>query len=107
MPSINYRLLREQVSIENVLALIDYQPVKRIGDQIRGPCPIHGSTSRNSRIFSVSVRKNVYQCFKCRAKGNQLDLWIALTKQPIHEAALELCDKLGIVPPLLTEKRSP
>lgn len=107
MPRIDYRLLREQVAIEAVLALVDYVPVRQIGDNIRGPCPIHGSKSKRSKIFSACTQRNIFQCFKCEAKGNQLDLWMAVSGLPIYESALELCDKLGIEPPLLTEKRSP
>jgi hypothetical protein len=95
---IDYALLRRQVTISQVLELIDFHPVSRSGSQVRGPCPVHRSSSEKSRVFSVNLEKNTYQCFgrKCGSKGNQLDLYVAVTGLPIYEAALELCEKLGI-----------
>jgi DNA primase len=72
------------------------QAVETSGDEVRAPCPIHGSTSPTSRSFSANIRKQTYVCFKCGAAGNQLDLWVATSKLPLHEAARDLCDRLGI-----------
>ncbi|MDZ4819962.1 MAG: CHC2 zinc finger domain-containing protein [Planctomycetota bacterium] len=60
------------------------------------PCPIHGSESPQSRSFSVSVEKQVYQCFAacCGSKGNQLDLVAATTGQSLYDAAVDLCLRL-------------
>ena len=81
-----------------MLELIDFHPLSRSGSQVRGPCPVHHSTSEKSRVFSVNLAKNTYQCFakKCGSKGNQLDLYVAASGLPIYEAALELCQMLGI-----------
>ena len=68
------------------------------GDQVRGPCPVHGSTSPGSRTFSANLRQNTFQCFKCGEKGNQLDLYVAVTKLPIYKAVRELCERAGIDP---------
>jgi len=95
MPGIDYRALRSQVGIADMLWLCTFQAVETAGDQVRGPCPIHGSTSPTSRSFSANLRKNNFRCFKCGASGNQLDLWMAITKLPLHEAARDLCAKLG------------
>jgi len=37
---------------------------------------------------------NAYRCFHCGSAGNQLDLWVAATKQPLYQAAIELCQRL-------------
>jgi DNA primase len=96
MPGIDFKRVREQISIIRVLELIDYEPTRRLGDQLRGPCPIHGSTSRRSRSFSVDTRGNCFQCFKCGAAGNQLDLWANLQGLSIFEASKDLCQRMGM-----------
>jgi len=96
--AIDFPELRRRVSIAQVLDVVKFQPRSRSGAQLRGPCPVHRSTSEKSRAFSVNLERNVFQCFKpaCGAKGNQLDLYAAVTGLPVYEAAIELCEKLGI-----------
>lgn len=96
MPGIDYAKLRSLVNMADVLHLADIDAVAAAGDQHRGPCPIHGSSSPTSTTFSVSLRKNTFHCFKCGAKGNQLDLWAAISKLPLYEAARDLCERLEI-----------
>jgi DNA primase len=57
-----------------------------------GRCPIHGESGRGGRTFSVHPGKGVYQCFHppCASHGNVLDLWAAVHKLPLREAALHL-----------------
>jgi DNA primase len=66
------------------------------GDQVRGGCPIHGSSSPESRSFSAHLKANTFRCFKCNSQGNQLDLWAAATNQRLYKAAIELCQRLAI-----------
>lgn len=100
MPVIDYKRLRDEVSISQVLDLLDYQPTGRQEDQIRGPCPIHGSHT-TSRVFSVNLSRNMFRCFKCEATGNQLDLWRMISRLPLYEATIALCEKLSIELPRL------
>ena len=51
MPGINFDQLRKEISIEEVLSLIGFEQTSRSGNQLRGPCPVHGSTSSSSRTF--------------------------------------------------------
>lgn len=60
-----------------------------------GPCPVHGSTSPNSRSFSVNLDAGRYFCHKCRSHGNALELWAAVHKLRVYDAALDLCRALG------------
>jgi DNA primase len=99
MPSVDFASLKRVISIEQVLKLLEFSMVARTGDQIRGPCPIHKSSSAQSRSFSVNLRANTFQCFSCHAKGNQLDLWARANYLPIHTAAITLCERLGIEVP--------
>src|SRR5262249_20779071 len=105
MPGVCYRQLRASLSMKDVLALLGWQPRTRCGDPLRGPCPLHGSTSPPSRCFAVHVGKGVYHCFRCGASGNALDLYAAATRQPLYAAALELCRRLGLAVPWLPADR--
>jgi DNA primase len=92
-----------------VLELLGWRSVERHGAQLRGPCPVHGSQSPNSRSFSVSLDKHIYQCFAscCTSTGNLLDLYAAATGQHLYEAAFDLCHRLGIEPPLSETREVP
>jgi len=94
MPAIDYTAARAQLSIAEVLRLIDYQPRTHRGLCLRGPCPLHGGRSPQSRSFAVHLGKNVYHCFRCDAGGNALDLWAALRRLPLHAAVVDLCERL-------------
>ena len=105
MPALDYRQLRTLVSIKEVLDLLGFSAVASSGNQLRGPCPLHRSGSAKSRVFSVSLAKNTFQCFKCKAAGNHLDLWILATRQTLYEAALDLCNRLGRPIPWLNRQQ--
>jgi DNA primase len=99
MPGIDFVLLRRQISLPQVLDLVGFTPTTRCGPQWRGPCPVHRSASPRSRSFAAHVAKNCWHCFRCGAGGNALDLYLAVTKLPVYEGALELCARLGISAP--------
>jgi DNA primase len=99
MPAIDFTLLRQQVSLAQVLDLVGFTPTTRCGPQWRGPCPVHGSKSPRSRSFAAHVEKNCWHCFRCGASGNALDLYLAVTKLPVYEGALELCTRLHVAVP--------
>src|SRR5262245_40143569 len=99
MPGVDYAVVRSLVTMSSVLSLIGFVPSESLGAELRGPCPIHVSSSSTSRSFAGNIRKHNFHCFKCGAKGNQLDLWVAVAKLPIHQAARDLCEKSGISVP--------
>jgi DNA primase len=99
MPGIDFRQARQEVRLAEVLALLDYRPCRRAGEQWRGPCPVHGSRSATSHCFSAPLGKGIWHCFRCGAGGNALDLWAAVTNQGIYEAVLALYRRLGRRPP--------
>jgi len=101
MPGIDYAELRAVVTIAQVLELAGFDSSETSGDQVRGPCPVHRSSSAGSRSFSANLSKNTFRCFKCGAAENQLDLWMAVTKLPLHDAARDLCSRLGVEMPLI------
>ena len=95
MPGIDFRQARLSVRLADVLELLGFEPSTRRGDQLRGPCPVHGSRTPASRSFAADASKNLWHCFRCGAGGNVLDLWVAVTRQPLHAAVIDLCRRLG------------
>jgi hypothetical protein len=107
---LDYSRLRESVSISDVLWQIGWQPVSVRGQQLRGPCPIHKSSRKTSQTFSVHSGKNAFRCFKAdcagASGGNAIDLFALVTGESIYRASVELCRKIGIEPPLLSQTES-
>jgi putative transposase len=100
-PAIDFAAVRAAITMAAVLQLLGFQANSSRGTQQRGPCPLHGSTSGTSRCFSVNLDQHAFHCFKCGRSGNALDLWAHATQQPPYDAAIDLCDRLGIPPPTL------
>jgi DNA primase len=99
MPGIDFWRLRQQLSLAQVLDLVGFAPTTRRGPQVRGPCPVHGSRAPRSRSFAAHLEKHCWRCFGCGAGGNALDLYLAATRLPVYEGALELCAQLHVPVP--------
>ena len=95
MPGVDFRVLRREITMEQVLNQLGIVPASRSAHQCHGPCPVHGSTSAGSRSLSVNLETGRYYCHKCKSHGNQLELWAAVHQLQIHEAAIDLCRALG------------
>jgi hypothetical protein len=95
---VDYAFLREQITIERVLEHLGLLPRLRGGQQRRGPCPLHSHPAAEDRTFSVNVTKNIFRCFHAdfAAQGNALDLWAAVHRLPLYEAALHLAETFGL-----------
>jgi transposase len=109
---IDYAALRNQISMEQVLAQLGcLTRLKGSGVQRRGPCPIHAASDTRHRCFSVNLEKKVFHCFHpaCGAQGNVLDLWAAVRRLPLYAAARDLAETFQV--PLVflsgTGKRNP
>jgi DNA primase len=105
MAGIDFSQVRQQVSLGLVLELLGFVPVARVGEQVRGPCPLHRSRSPRSRSFAAHLGRGVWHCFVCGAGGNTLDLWAQVTGQGVYAAALDLCQRLGLAVPRLAGRR--
>lgn len=101
MPGIHFAVLRQQVPLAQVLDLVGFTALTRRGPQLRGRCPLHGSSSRRSRSFAAHLERGCWYCFRCGAGGNALDLYLAVTKLPLYQGALELCQRLHLAVPWL------
>jgi len=95
MPGIDFGRLRREITMEQVLTLLRFEPSQRTGDQWYGACPLHQSTPGRQRHFSVNVAIGRYHCHKCHSQGNQLELWSAFTKKKLPPAMIDLCRALG------------
>jgi hypothetical protein len=95
MPGVDFDVLRSGITMQQVLNEIGFRATHRVGDQLRGPCPVHGSTSKNSRVFSVNLSTGRYCCHKCKSHGNQLELYAAVRETTVYQAAVDLCHALG------------
>jgi DNA primase len=95
MPGIDYRQARACLPLAEVLQLLGFEATAHESGQERGPCPVHKSRTPRSRSFAAHLRKNLWHCHRCGAGGNALDLWVAVTRQPLHAAVIDLCTRLG------------
>ena len=95
MPGVDFDRLRAEITMEQVLSLLGLQPSRCSGVQWYGRCPLHESTPGRCRSFSVNVAIGRYCCHRCHSHGNQLELWAAATKLPLHQATIDLCHRLG------------
>jgi DNA primase len=87
--------LRDQITIQQVLEHLGFfAGLRGHGQQRRGPCPVHSQREGVERTFSVNLDKNMFQCFHagCGLKGNALDLWAAVHRLPLYEAAINLAE---------------
>jgi transposase len=92
-PQVDFAYLRKQITMEQVLRHLGLlEGLRGRGQQLRGRCPVHAPARVKEQTFSVHLGKNVFQCFQaeCGAQGNVLDLWAALQRLPLYEAALHL-----------------
>lgn len=94
---IDYRELKQQIRLVDLLTTIGWNRTKGRGEQLRGPCPLPGCCAKssnrptdNNHTFSVHTTKNVYQSFRCRSTGNVLDFWQTYRATSLHQAAIEL-----------------
>src|SRR5262249_27883342 len=98
-PRVDYAFLREQISMERVLAHLGLlERLRGGGQQRRGPCPLHSHPAAAERTFSVHLSKGAFRCFhaECAARGNALDLWAAVHRLPLYDAALHLAETFGL-----------
>jgi DNA primase len=83
---LSFKELKQRISIEHVLRhynLFDGLQLK--GKSLRGSCPF--CEVQEGTPFSVSLEKQCYQCFACRASGNILDFVAKWEGVSIREAS--------------------
>jgi CHC2 zinc finger len=73
--------------IADVVHLLGLSGLKRAGHELVGPCPRCGGTDR----FGVNLRKGLFQCRRCEAKGDGLALVMWDRGLGFHDALTWLC----------------
>lgn len=77
---VDFKALRARLDFEQVLKHYGVE-VKRKGDQHHGFCPLPNHTGkRNSPSFSANLKRGIFQCFGCGAKGNTLEFAALMEK---------------------------
>ena len=84
---VNFPAVKAAITMEQVLEHYGLlHKFKRSGDRLSGPCPIH--KGENPTQFSVSIEKNVWNCFsECKHGGNTLDFIAKMEDVSILAAA--------------------
>ncbi len=88
---VDFKAVKEAVTIKMALDHYAVRGLRKVGDEMRGPCPIHKNDT--SRSFHANLSKNAFNCFSCKARGNVLDFVAALEKCSVRDAALKLYEQ--------------
>ncbi len=105
---LDFTHIKTQLPLSRVLDHLGLTPrLKGADPQRRCACPIHRGDGRG-RTFSVNLDRNQYQCFetRCQSQGDVIDLWAALNRMTVRDAALDLVRTFGLEPSPATEKRN-
>jgi transposase len=105
---LDFTHIKTQLPLSRVLDHLGLTPrLKGADPQRRCACPIHRGDGRG-RTFSVNLDRNQYQCFdtRCQSQGDVIDLWAALHRMTVRDAALDLVRTFGLEPSPATEKRN-
>ena len=73
------RNIRDEIweALPSLEELIDTTGFKRVGHQLQGPHPIHGSTTGKNLV--IDPTREVWYCFRCRSGGSKFE-WIAVAE---------------------------
>ena len=95
---LNFQYLKRTVSIEAVLHDKGLTTnLKKRGDQLFAPCPVHGGD--NPGAFVVSLSKNLWHCFtKCDAGGDIVELVRRLDGKTYRQTAQYLASLTNNLP---------
>ena len=55
MAGVDFNVLRNEIKMAQVLEQLHFEKASQSGEQLRGPCPVHGSSNPSSRTFSVNL----------------------------------------------------
>ena len=86
---VDFKAVKEAVSLELILQRYGVlEKLRGKGDERRGRCPIHQGEGEDA--FHANFKKNAFQCFSCKARGNVLDFVAAMEQCTVREAAIKL-----------------
>lgn len=95
---VDFKAVKQAVSLVQLLERYGLMKnLKRNGDALTGPCPLHNGHTQGQ--FKVSVSKNCWNCFgKCKSGGNVLDFVSRKEGVGIREAASLIAEWFNILP---------
>src|ERR1700747_2085226 len=94
---VDFKAVKSAVTMEMLLGHYQVNWLRKSRDELRGRCPIHQGEGQST--FHVSVAKNAFHCFSCKARGNVLDFVAAMEKCSVRGAALKIAEWLQIRQP--------
>lgn len=103
MTWVNYRQLREELRIEDIIAHYDIE-LSGTGDQRKCVCPFEGCDSGGKPSMSINTKKNLWKCWACNTHGNLIDLVARcegldpLDTKQFRKAALIVQERHKVVP---------
>lgn len=87
--TLDFRRLRQQVGVADVLAAYRLgSALRQRGDQLIGPCPLHGGDNRTA--FRVHLGRNLWHCYTSCGGGDVVELVRVIEACSYAEAAVHL-----------------
>lgn len=103
MPSIDFKALFKLVGLRDVLTLLGYCRGHFSVLRDRGPCPLCGN--EDPRACRLDFEGDWMYCFRCKQGKKSFKLYMEKRGLDAPEAAVELCNRLGIPVPLQPRTR--
>jgi DNA primase len=96
--------LKNKVPIERVLQAYDlYGRLKHRGDQVIGPCPLHGGD--NPTAFRAHLVRGIWNCFTACGGGDIVDLICKIEKCSKASAAHVLQRLIAVAPAVMPSEK--
>src|SRR5216684_2748575 len=102
---VDFQMVKEAVTMPMALDHYQVNWLRKEKQELVGRCPIH--QGEGDRAFHVSLSKNAFNCFSCKARGNVLDFVAAMEKSSVRDAALKLTEWFSIAPAEQKSKGKP
>lgn len=91
--SLDFKTLKESVTIQQTLDLLDIKHLQPHGEQLRGTCPLCMAT--NARGFVVTPAKGTWYCFSEKKGGDLIRLAALMWRTDDRGAAVRINDQLN------------
>src|ERR1044071_4633109 len=100
---VDFKAVKQALTLQMVLDHYQVNWLRKEKQDLIGRCPIH--QGEGDRAFHVSLTKNAFNCFSCKARGNVLDFVAAMEKCSVRDAAFRLTEWFSVPIPEQDGKR--